>query len=219
MNSQKLIVLLIGLTISTGTVFAFRPFITDDAGTVTPTTFELESSADYWKDAASFGLSLKHGVTERMDLGVSFGRCVLPEHESGYDPAELSVKFNFLPDRFSASFSGSFGDPCYGALLIYSQPIGWFSMHANLGYSAVGTINDGRLQYAFAVIAEKGRFAFGPEFGSTNTSVDWWQVGVRVSITDWCAVDAALGGNFTSADDFNAASGLFFAFPRKQRES
>ncbi len=203
----------------TTAVFAFRPFITDDAGTVLPSTFELEASADYWHDKAAFGLGLKHGVTERMDIGVAFGRCMLPEDESGYDPAELSLKFNFITDRLSASFSGSFGDPCYSALLIYSQPIALFSLHANLGYSAVGALDEGLLTYALAVVAQIDRFSFGPEFGGTHHSVDWWQVGTQITITDWCAADVALGGNFTTESELNAATGLFFAFPPPKKEN
>jgi hypothetical protein len=203
----------------TAVTFAFRPFITDDAGTVTPSTFELEASADYWHDKAAFGLGLKHGVTERMDIGVAFGRCMLPEDESGYDPAELSLKFNFIADRLSASFSGSFGDPCYSALLIYSQPIALFSLHANLGYSAVGALDEGLLTYALAVVVQINRFTFGPEFGGTHQSVDWWQIGTRATITDWLAADVAVGGDFSTDVDFNAATGLFFAFPLQKKES
>ena len=207
------------LLLCSGAGFAFRPFITDDAGTVVPSTFELETSADYWHDKAAFGLCLKHGVTQRMDIGVSFGKCMLPEDASGYDPAELSIKFNFIPDRLSASFGGSFGDPCYSALLIYSQPIALFSLHANLGYSAIGADKEGFLTYALAWIAEIGRCAFGPEFGGTHESVDWWQAGCQVGITDWCAVDVALGGNFKRDIDWNAATGLFFAFPPPKEEN
>ena len=207
------------LLLLTTAAFAFRPFITDDAGTVIPSTFELEVSADYWHDKAAFGLGLKHGITERMDIGVAFGRCMLPEDKSGYDPAELSLKFNFIADRLSASFSGSFGDLCYSALLIYSQPIASFSLHANLGYSAVGALDDGLLTYALALIAGIGRFSFGPEFGGTHQSVDWWQVGTQVTLTEWLAADIAVGGDFNTDVDFNAATGLFFAFPLPEKES
>jgi hypothetical protein len=199
-------------------VSAFRPFITDDAGTVTPAAFELETSADYWHDKASFGLCFKHGVTERMDIGIAFGRCMLPEDESGYDLAELLLKFNFIPDRLSASFSGSFGDPCYSALLIYSQQISFFSIHTNLGYSAVGAEREGFLTYGLATVVEVNRFSFGPEFGGTHRSLDWWQFGLQVTLTEWLAIDAALGGNFECDVALNAASGLFFAFPLPRKE-
>jgi hypothetical protein len=52
---------------------AARPFETDDAGTVAPGTFESEFGSESWKDDAAFGIGLKHGLTERMDLGVSMG--------------------------------------------------------------------------------------------------------------------------------------------------
>ena len=164
------------------------------------------------------GIRIGHTASQRPQNGVAFGKCILPEDESGYDPAELSLKFNFIADRLSASFSGSFSDPWYSAMLIYSQPITFFSVHANLGYSAKGALDEELLTYALALVAEVGRFAFGPEFGGTNESVDWWQVGTQVTITDWFAADVAIGGDFSTEVDFTAATGLFFAFPRPEKE-
>lgn len=67
------ILLLVGFVVESQ---GARPFITDDAGTVTPETFELEVAADYWRQEAAVGLSFKHGITKHMDMGVAFGRWV-----------------------------------------------------------------------------------------------------------------------------------------------
>lgn len=211
-KNRPIIVLLV-IMIAATELFAFRPFITDDAGTVPPVTFELETAADYWQNQAYFGLCFKHGVTERMDIGIAFRRCTLPEHEKGYDPAEFLMKFGLIPDYLSASFSGSFSDPCYNAMLIYSQPISFFSIHANLGYSATGPTTEGFVTYDLAGIIEIQRFSTGAEFGGTHESLNWWQLGVRFAITEWFAADAAFGGDFEKEINFNAATGLFFAFP------
>lgn len=206
-------VIVAGCLFAPSTLFAFRPFITDDAGTVPHLTFELETAADYWHNAATFGLCFKHGITERMDLGIAFGRCVLPQDEGGYDPAELLLKFNFVPDRFSASFSGSFGKHHYNTMLIYSHPIAWFTVHANAGLSAIDDPRDGFFTYGLAGVAQIKRFSVGAELGGTATDLDWWQFGLRFEIFEWLAIDAALGGDFESDISLLATSGLFFAFP------
>ncbi len=193
--------------------FPFRPFITDDAGIVPSSTFELESAIDCWKDKSTLALCLKHGITDRMDIGVAFGRCFLPLHERGYDPAELLLKFNFIRDRLSASMSGNFGDPCYSALLIFSYPLEMFSFHSNLGYSAVGAGTRGDPVFGLAAVAELGKFVFGVEAGGARDRFDWWQTGARFSFTGWLAADAGLAGKFRNPIDFNATTGLFFAFP------
>jgi len=193
--------------------FAFRPFITDDAGTVEQSGFELETAADYWHDAAGFGLCFKHGITDRMDLGVAFGRCLLPEDESGYDPAELLLKFSLFPDKLSASFSGSFSDPCYTAQLVFSQPIALVTIHTNAGYSAVGSEDNGFGVFGLAGTVDIGKVCLGLEFGGTQESLDWWQTGGRYAFTDFFALDAAIGGDFEKEMSLMATTGLFYAFP------
>lgn len=197
--------------------FGFRPFITDDAGTVPPVTFELETAVDYWNDRATFGLSFKHGITERMDIGIAFGRCVLPQDESGYDPAELLLKFSLTPDQLAASFSGSFGNGCYSANVIYSQKLSLFEIDANFGFSTESTPSDGFFTYALATILPVNQFSFGIEGGGTQASFDWWQTGVRYAFTPSIAIDAALGGTFSSERDLSASTGIFIAFPFSNR--
>jgi hypothetical protein len=201
------------LFLATFTVSGFRPFITDDAGTVEQGGFELETAADYWHDAAVFGLCFKHGITERMDLGVAFGRCVLPEDESGYDPAELLLKFALIPDQLSASFSGSFSDPCYTGQLVFSQPVSMVTVHVNAGYSAVGAEDNGFAVFGLAGTVDVGQVCLGAELGGTHKSLDWWQAGGRYTFTDFFALDAAIGGDFENDISLTATTGIFYAFP------
>lgn len=60
-----------------GTAFAAYPLATDDAGTVQPNAFELEASYDTLKDetnsrSQNLGVSFKHGITDRFEIGFSF---------------------------------------------------------------------------------------------------------------------------------------------------
>jgi hypothetical protein len=192
---------------------AHRPFATDDAGTVAQGTFELETAADYWNEEAAFGMCFKHGLTERMDIGVELGRCMLPEDERGFDGAALGLKFALIPDLFSASFSGQFGDPGYGASLIVSKAIGIFCVHGNLGGSVDVSADDADMTYGLAGVFEVRRAKTGAEIGGTHEGLDWWQAGIQFSLTDWMAIDAGVGGNFEHDIDMAATTGLWFTFP------
>lgn len=190
-----------------------RPFITDDAGTVAMEIFELEAAADYWQQEAALGLCFKHGITNYMDIGVAFGRCLLPEDERGYDMAELTLKFGLIPDRLAASFGGTFGDPCYSALFVFSQPIFFTTLHLNGGYSAVGDDTEGFLTFCGALTAEVNRFTYGAEIGGTKTDFDWWQLGSSFSCTEWLSVDFGIGGTFSEDVFSTITTGFWFMFP------
>lgn len=209
------ILLLVGFVVESQ---GARPFITDDAGTVTPETFELEVAADYWRQEAAVGLSFKHGITKHMDMGVAFGRCILPQDERGYDMAELTLKFGLIPDRFATSFGGTFGDPCYTALLIFSQPMLFTTLHLNGGYSAVGNGTEGFLTFCGALTAEVNRYTCGVELGGTKTALDWWQLGSRFVCTEWFSVDVGIGGTFSEDVFSTITTGFWFMFPHPKEE-
>jgi hypothetical protein len=207
------------LFMTAGRIHAARPFATDDAGTVARGTFELEAAEDYWHNAAAAGLCFKHGLTDRMDLGVTFGHCHLPDHECGASEAELGLKYALVPDLFSATFSGVFGDPAYGVNFIVSKPFGLFTLHGNLGGALTGASENAFLTYGIAGVFDISRFSAGVETGGSHEALDFWQVGVIFSITEWMALDAGLRGDFERDPAFMATTGLWFAFPNIQVQS
>jgi hypothetical protein len=195
--------------------FAYRPFYTDDAGTVPDATFEAEAAADYGTSSTTLGLALKHGITERMDIGVSVGRCVHPQHERGFDNAELGLKFALIPDLIAASFTAFFADPEYSSLLIASKSFGPASFHANGGFSATGSSDHVTPIFGFAGDCRMGRFSAGAELMGTDAGITWWQAAIRFEITASLIVDSGIGGNFDNSAGVTATTGLFFAFPVK----
>jgi hypothetical protein len=50
-------------------LYGARPFATDDAGTVSVAGYELEIGYDFGQDEGILGLSFKHGLTPKMDVG------------------------------------------------------------------------------------------------------------------------------------------------------
>ena len=192
---------------------AFRPLVTDDAGTVPCNTFELELSGDNADNSGTMGLCFAHGITERMDLGVSIGRCIHPFHERGFFNAELGLKFALLPDLLSASFTGSFADPTYSSTLIFSRSMGAVSLHTNGGFTAMANTDNVDLTYGLAAMYQIGRYSIGTEIAGTQHEVNWWQVAQLVSITRWLIIDIGLGGGFNTHSSLTITAGLFFAFP------
>jgi hypothetical protein len=201
------------LVLAVITIFAYRPFVTDDAATVINGTFEFETGADYWSNNAEFGFGLKHGITARMDIGVSLGHVTLPENERCFHGAEIGLKYALVPEMLAVSVAGCFGDPAYGANLVFSKSITFFSIHTNLGYSAIATTNDAEMTYGFASDAVIKKFSVGGEICGTHKELNWWQVGTIFTFTDWLVLDLGVGGNFEKNIAMNATTGLWFAFP------
>jgi hypothetical protein len=216
LKKSCILTLLIG-SISLSAVYGARPFITDDAGTVEERKFEVEITGNYWKDASTIGGSIKHGITERMDLGVCVDHCYLPEDERAFSGENISIKFALIPDLLSLSFGAEFGSNDYAANGILSKSFGSFEGHLNLGYEVEGSLNKGFITYSTACVFTVGRAGLGVEIGGNNEerSLDFWQLGGRWSIFDWLQVDTAIGSDFEEKPQFIMSSGLWFFFPIK----
>lgn len=201
--------MLIGMPIS---LLAARPFFTDDAGTVERSAFELESASDYWKDFASFGTTLKHGLTDKMDLGISFGYLAVPLERRAAQPLELSLKYNFVPEHFSASFTGSFSSATYAVNAIYTHSFKAFSGHANMGFEAADAIREMVLTYGLAAVYNLGIAAIGAEIGGVDGELNFWQFGFQINLLQWLAFDTGIGGDFGDETQVSITSGLWFSF-------
>ena len=190
-----------------------RPFTTDDAGTVETGVHELEVGCHFWSEDVSFALGFKHGLTERMDLGVGFGYVMSPEENAGFVPAELGVKFALIPDVFSASLAGSFGDAVYAINGIVTQSFGALEIDGNFGYEATGTTDEvGTVIYALALILNAGQYAVGVEGGGDKDGLQAWLVGGRYASFKGFAVDAGISGGFEEDADMTATLGLHYEF-------
>ena len=142
-------------------VYSARPLSVDDAGTVDLGICETEVGIGYEQDRKENGefelsLTIKHGLTERMDLGVSLPYVMTSPKdgngERGMGDGELATKLNLLKegDRtpgFSVTFGiimdtgeenkgiGS-GEIDYNFNSILSKELQFITLHGNLGYTA-----------------------------------------------------------------------------------
>ncbi|MFP4014488.1 MAG: hypothetical protein ACLFVQ_10410 [Chitinispirillaceae bacterium] len=211
MNRRSIITAAV-LGLLTFQAHAARPFTVDDAGTVEKQGFEVEVASDFGKDAFDGGIGLKHGLTDRMDIGIGFGYTALPEIDAQHSPLEIGLKYALVPDFLSASLSGSFGEPGYAVNMIASKPLGIASLHLNLGLETQSSVNDRAVTYGMAATFETGRITSGIEIAGADDSMNWWQIGAQVSVLEWLAVDLGLGGDFESEKSFTATSGVWIGF-------
>ena len=194
-------------------LFAARPFNTDDAGTVASSGFELELGTDVWQDDAVLGLSFKHGLTDRMDVGVSLGYTMLPDTADGFENAELSFKFAILPDLFSTSFTTVLGGLDYVVNGILTHDVGPVEIDINLGFATTGMGGiDGDLVYGLAAIYVMDRFGLGAEMSGNQDEVQSWLGGVRFQVFPGFAVDGGLTGDFHEEKDLAATVGIHYEF-------
>jgi len=201
------------LCIMACSLFGARPFGTDDAGTVTPSGFELELGSDLWEDYAVLELGFKHGLTDRMDIGVGVGYTILPEDTNGFGNAEVCLKFALVPDLFAASFTGSLGDMPYSLNAIVTRNIGPAEVDVNVGYEATGMEGfEGMVFYTLAVIYNTGNLALGAEAGGDEDDIQTWLAGARYTILPGFAVDGGITGGFQDEDDLTATIGIHFEF-------
>ena len=194
-------------------LFAARPFATDDAGTVERSIHELEFGCDFWSDEAALGLGFKHGLTERMDLGVSISYIIVPEESNGFESAELGVKFALIPDVFAASLAGSFGEAAYTLNGILTQGLGPLEIDCNFGYETAGIIGeDGTIFYALALIFNLGASAFGVEGTGDKDGLQSWLIGCRYTLVDGFAADVGISGGSDDDALTTATAGIHYEF-------
>jgi hypothetical protein len=198
-------------------LFAARPYHTDDPGTTEQGKFELETAVDYWNNSALPGIVFKHGITEKMELDIPLGYVVSPADEKGVSPLALYAKFAIIPDMFAITFTGAFSERFYAVNGIFSKVFGNFRINANLGGTMVADSNDADLTYNLS-----GTYTFfekletGAELCGTLEELNWWQIGAKYFFTDWFSLDAGIGGDFEKKINMNATTGLWFAFPIKK---
>lgn len=202
--------LLIGLFSSLSS--AGIPFIIDDAGTIEKTGFEIESSAGFWKDHGDATIGIKHGLTEKMDIGTSFGYTFAPEEDAAVNPLELSMKYAFIPEYLAGSISGTLGETSFTANLIGTYSIKFIHLNVNAGLEADGGIDSALFKYGASVLFNASRLTTGLEIAGDNEELNWWQIGASIEVIGWLAIAAGLGGGFENKDQLSATAGLTFSF-------
>lgn len=138
--------------------YAYRPFVTEDAGVAGKGVIQLETSWDYldWdNDDAEHALLFVpiYGITERLELSAEIPY-LFHEQEDGIGDINVVGKFLMLneTEKFPAftlkgilkTSSGDAdrglgsGDLDYSIVLVTSKGFGSLTLHGMLGYTFVG---------------------------------------------------------------------------------
>lgn len=200
-----------------GGAFAAYPLATDDAGTVSRNSYELEAGYDSSKDQEhlidrSGALSFKRGVTEKMDIGLALPYQIHPVREEKIGAASLGLKFSLVRYIVAVSLSNELGEKEYFLNAIYTKEFPAVKLHANAGYLSSGDdAVKGAGTYGLALEYPMGKFeAVGEAQGREGGEGDAL-LGLRYRIKESLFVAGGLARDF-SCGHYRFTSGLHFEF-------
>lgn len=186
--------------------FACRPLTTDDCGTVEKGKFEIENGLDGVNlfsggNSHSAGPSIKHGITESMDIGVSIPFALAPAVDEISGAAVFSLKFGFIKNLLAVSISGSPASAAYSLNSVFSKDFGSFNTHLNLGYNATGDpAAKGLLTYGLSVLVPVDKFQIVMETYGDEQDKNWL-VGGIYELFPGFSLDAGYTRSFTTDTD------------------
>ncbi len=195
-------------------LFSAHPLTTDDAKTVDQSGYELELSYDYSKvtdsQEQSFGLSFKHGLTEKMDIGVSFPYLFEPKESFGQ--ASIGLKFSVVKDLLTFSITNPLGSSEYFLNSIFSYEISPVILHLNLGYQSTGQQDvEGSITYSSAFEWSIKKFDIVGEILGDKDGFQDYLLGFRYNFIDGVAFSFAYGNGFNEKRE-KITSGFHYEF-------
>ena len=198
---KKKVFIVSGILLLNSLAFAAHPLTTDDAGVVAKEKFEIEASHDFG-DAEdeeakkitqrNLGLSFKHGLTEKMDFGISLPYQVKPSTSNEAGNAEISFKFALIQDVLAVSLANELGASDYFVNLILSHKIADFGLHFNAGYLKSDELysgGNGIYNVAVEHPVNKNLNAVG-EINLDDYGFETWLVGAQYEIQNYCTLSA-----------------------------
>ncbi len=166
-------------------LFAAHPLATDDAATVPVQGFELEIGYDncipeLGERTRTGCFSLKHGVSERVDIGIAIPYAIEPQLQERFGNALWGLKFNLLKDLFAVTVTNEMGGKHYLVNGILSRSYGRISGHFNAGYQTSGDPDiAGAALYRLAGVYEFERIDVVGEASHDDGEFIEWLGGLR----------------------------------------
>lgn len=195
------------LVLISSVLFAAHPLTTDDIGIVDGGKYELEIGYDNCKSEDelrnhSCGFSLKHGITEKMDVGISFPYQVEPRPAEQLGRVTLGFKFLLIEDIFAFSVSNELGSKEYFVNSIVSREFSPMTVHLNFGYLATGDKdNQGEIIYSSAFEYPLRKIDLVGETIGKKDGLQNWLLGLRYKVSDVSALNFAYGNGFRETNE------------------
>ena len=197
----------------TGTLEAARPFPTSDADVVGTMVYELEVGSYFWSEDIFILTEFKHGITERMEIGVAFEYTIEPDVQGPFSAAEVGMKYTLVPSLFAVSMCGEFGSTAYKLKGIFTRVINPVKCNLNFGYKASGVSDmPGIFFYSVGLIMKFQKFQIGGDISGDEDGLVGWLAGGNYKIIGEFAVDAGFSGTFNGNADYTAIVGLSYVF-------
>jgi len=203
----KSILVFLSVSLVGSVLLVAHPLSTDDIGIVNKTNYELEVGYDNCKSGDelrnhSCGISLKHGITEKMDIGISFPYQIKPKPVEQFGTTTVGFKFLLIRDIFAFSVNNELGSKEYFINGIFSREISPLTFHFNFGYEASGDENiEGKIIYSSAVEYPLTKVDLVGEVIGEKIGLQNWLFGLRYKLGDVSAINCAYGNGFKGTDE------------------
>lgn len=188
-KAYDIILLAVGLLVAPCVSYAALPLITDDIGITETGKYELEIGNDNCRTEhgleADVYVSLKHGITERMDFGVCIPFRVAPEVNNRIGFIALYGKFNFIKNIFAVTVSNELGTREYFLNAVLSHKFTEVSIHLNAGYETSGEADvSGNPVVSSGFEYSLKKMDFIGEIILEKAISPVWQLGMRYKLND-----------------------------------
>lgn len=217
MKNKVAVLLAAVVAVCSAPSFAAYPLATDDAGTVARNTCELEASYDSFKDGENLanqfgGVSFKHGLTEKMDVGLSVPYQVHPAAAERVGAASLALKFSLVKDVLAFSVANELGEKEYFLNAVYSKELAVVKLSLNAGYLSTGDeTKKGRGAYGLAAEYPMGKYEAAAELQGTEGGAGSMLVGLRYWLKDTLFVSSGVA-RALEADRYRVTAGFHLEF-------
>ncbi len=190
--------------------FAGRPFSTDDADAVDRGILEFESGTNLLpeRQAVSY-FSVKHGLTERMDIGFDFSYLY-----PGIEGLDMGAKFRLLArgdSKMALAYGFSIGESTFDLNLIFARDIPPLDFYLNVGaISSFEGISSGFLLQA-SLFEERlvGGVEIVSNYREDELSLEAL-LGVSYNILENSAIDTGLGIGLKDSEKWRATFGMTY---------
>ena len=217
MKTYAVAILPVLLLLCGGPLFAAYPLGTDDAGTVRQNGFELETFYEGFKDISgepdqNLGVSFKHGITSRFDIGFSLPCRMHPVAAERVGAASLGLKFSLVPDKLAFSVSNELGEKEYFLNGIYTKGFGGLRTHLNAGYLSTGEeTKKGKAFYGLAAEYPLAKYEAVAELKGEEGGVGSFLLGLRYRLKEFLFISSGVS-RALEADNYRFTGGFHLEF-------